>query len=209
MFDEIEISQAALPGPLATGSLTVGFESDEPADGVAAGLGVEDLGGGALTGNLAHTSGARTGARCARLDVASAYEPAWHAKLRLGSFRVVDSMLNVTLHARLERAPASATAPPPFVTVDVLDGSAGAVQWLGHWQRFNLTAAAWRRFEALVPLPPAKRGHVLEVSVVVGHAAATYLLDDVSVSQRDSLASALSIALNFEGWAAASPPTHR
>ena len=94
------------------------------------------------------------------------------------------------------------------MTVDVLDRD-NSSEWIGHWQRFNLTAAAWRRFEALVPLPPAKRGHVLEVSVVVGHAAATYLLDDVSVSQRDSLASALSIALNFEGWAAASPPTHR
>ena len=84
------------------------------------------------------------------------------------------------------------------MTVDVLDRD-NSSEWIGHWQRFNLTAAAWRRFEALVPLPPAKRGHVLEVSVVVGHAAATYLLDDVSISQRDSPTSALSLTLNFEG----------
>eukprot|EP00966_Prymnesium_polylepis_P178509 4134228-Prymnesium_polylepis.1 len=71
MFDEIRIEQATLPGPLSSGSLQLGFESNEPSDAVTAGLAVADLGGGKMTGTLAHTSGARTGAQCARFAVSS------------------------------------------------------------------------------------------------------------------------------------------
>ncbi|KAL1523151.1 hypothetical protein AB1Y20_018106 [Prymnesium parvum] len=181
MFDEVQIEQDRLPSPLSSGSVVIGFESDEPADAVAAGLAVVDLGGGQLESSLSHASGARTGSRCAMVSVVKAFDPPWHAKLRLGSFRVVDAMLNVTFHARVEAG--TSAMPPPFVTVDVIESTSGATQWLGHWQRFNLSANEWRRFEALVPLAPSKRGHVLEVALVVGHAAARYMFDDVSVTQ--------------------------
>ena len=85
----------------------------------------------------------------------------------------------------------------PFVTVSVTDLD-NATEWLGHWQRFNLSSSEWRRFEAAVPLPRAKRGHILDVAVVLGHAAATYLIDDVTIIQRDPPATGTSLAVDFE-----------
>lgn len=105
-----------------------------------------------------------------------------------------DSKSNANAHkerCNLCKCHACSHCAPPieqFVTVDVLDRDE-ASSWLGYWQRFNLSAVEWRGFEAVVPLPPGKRGHVLEVTLVVGYAAATYLIDDVSITQRDSPAS--------------------
>ena len=181
LFDDITITQAELPGPLATGTLRLGFEADDSPDAVAAGLAVVDLGGGTIAASLQHAKAARTGAAGARIEVSAQFTPAWHAKLRLGTFRAVDACLTVTLHARLESA--VGTTAPPFFTIDVLDTSSESTRWLGFWQRFNLSASEWGTFEAVVPLPAASHGHVLEVAVVLGYAAATYLIDDVSVTQ--------------------------
>ena len=89
-----------------------------------------------------------TGRSCARIAVKQATVPPWHAKLRLGSFRVVDQMLTVALSARAEEESrrGGGGATPPQLTIDVVDGSG----WLGHWMRFNLSASEWRRVVANV-----------------------------------------------------------
>ena len=182
LIDDVRIEQQELPMSLSSGTLRLSFEAEDTADALAGGLAVVDLGGGTISSNLQHMHAARTGLSCARIEVSRKFDPAWHAKLTLGSFRAVDSQLTVTLHARLERA-SLVDSVAPFVTVDVLDSSSEAVHWLGYWRRFNLSAVEWRGFEAVVPLLPGKRGHVLEVSLVVGYATGTYLIDDVSVTQ--------------------------
>jgi hypothetical protein len=41
----------------------------------------------------------------------------------------------------------------------------------------------WKRFEAKVYLEPSRHHHILEVSLVLGYKAATYLIDDVHITQ--------------------------
>ena len=125
-----------------------------------------------------------------------------YLKLRLGTFRAANQMLHVALTARLEADGGGGESPqpsrhhhhgrrsaevaasasddvPPFFTVDIVDGA----DWIGSWVHLNLSSSAWQRYEVSVPLPFSRRGHFLDVAVVVGHQAGTYLIDDVNVTQ--------------------------
>ena len=83
-------------------------------------------------------------------------------------------------------------------------------EWLGFWQRFNLTSSDWHRFEAPIPIAlPSKRSHALDVAIIVGHAAATYHIDDVVVSQREPPGAAASISVDFEERGEDAPSTVR
>ena len=86
----------------------------------------------------------------------------------------------------------AAAATGPFLTVSVTDAD-NASEWLGYWQRLNLSSTEWRQFDVTVPLSAAKRGHTLDTSIVLGHAAGVYLIDDVSIYQTDPVALALQV----------------
>ena len=209
VFDDVSITQATPPKGLRDGQLSIGFEADESGDAVAGGLaivadpaapaGAIVVSRSTLRATIADRDFAMplgrssdgsyalvhpTGHSCARVVVKQATTPPWHAKLRVGSFRAVNQTMTIALSARFaeskdgEGGSASGGAPPQL-TMDVVDGS----DWLGHWQKFNLSSSEWRRFEANVSLPTRIRGHLVEVSLVLGYRGTTFLIDDISITQ--------------------------
>ena len=91
----------------------------------------------------------------------------------------------------------SLSSSEPYATISVTDLDNHS-EWMGYWMRFNLSSTEWRRFEAPILIPPSKRGHTLDVALILGHAAATYLIDDVTIVQKEAPASAAAITLDFE-----------
>ena len=207
-IDDVKIEQSLPPKGLRDGQLFIGFEDGESEDAVNGGLAMladPSAPAGAIVASKstlhspigerdrAMPSGgvsadgyrlvAPSGQSCAKVTVKQALTPAWHAKLRLGTFRAVNQTMTIQLSARAEPpsrdADTVSRAPSAQLTVDVNYGT----EWLGHWVKFNLSATEWRRLEANVTLPIKLRGQLLDVSIVLGHRAATYLIDDVSITQ--------------------------
>ena len=78
-----------------------------------------------------------------------------------------------------KKASGSKDAPAPFVSVDVLDVTAG-FERLGP-QHFALTGV-WTHHEVSVVVPSSRQSHVLDLSLVVGGAHGGLLLDGVEVT---------------------------
>ena len=151
-----------------------------------------DLGGGTLQAEIPSTFAARAGQLGALVNVVTPFTPKWKAKLQLGLFQLLPSSRALSLRFSAR----SPSEPPPALQFDVIDTSDGNT-WIGHGQPFNLTRQ-WQSFSATVPLPPSRRGHILDASFVVGGHAGVYLVDDVIIEQRgeeaEGEAEALAVA---------------
>ena len=148
-----------------------------------------DLGGGTLQAEIPSTFAARAGRLGALVNVVTPFAPKWKAKLQLGLFQLLPSSRALSLRFSA-RTPSE---PSPALQFDVIDASDGNA-WIGHGQPFNLTRQ-WQSFSATVPLPPSRRGHILDASFVVGGHAGVYLVDDVIIEQRGEEAEAEAEAL--------------
>ena len=137
-----------------------------------------DLGGGTLQTEIPSYFAARAGRLGALVNVVTPFAPKYNAKLQLGLFKLLPGSRALSLRFSA-RTPSD---PPPALQFDVIDTSDGNA-WIGHGQPFNLTQN-WHSFSATVPLPPSRRGHVLDASFVVGEHTGVYLIDDVIIEQR-------------------------
>ena len=152
-----------------------------------------DLGGGSMVAEIPSFFAARTPSRLgALLNVMAPFVPRYNAKLQLGLIQLQPSSLafSVRFSAR------TPSEPPPAMQLDVLDATAGN-KWIGHGRPFNLTQN-WQSFSVTIPLPPSRRGHVLDASFVVGGQVGVYLIDDVIIEQRGDEAEAEAEALALE-----------
>jgi hypothetical protein len=125
-------------------------------------------------------SAKRMGSHGLRVEVFHPFTPAWKAKVALGSVWAVSGfeVLQVSFWARAERPDAL-----PALHVDVTDIDEG-YQWLGYAPPCQLSYTEWRQCVAPVPLTPARKGHALDISIVVGDARGVIYIDDVLVLQR-------------------------
>ena len=119
----------------------------------------------------------------------------------MGKFRASAGRLAISFWARAasqegKKASGSKDAPAPFVSVDVLDVTAG-FEWLGAWQHFALTGV-WTQHEVSVVVPSSRQSHVLDLSLVVGGAHGGLLLDGIEVTVPDASALQLLIRHGFE-----------
>ena len=148
-----------------------------------------DLGGGTLQAEIPSTFAARAGRLGALVNVVTPFTPKWKAKLQLGLFQILPGSRALSLRFSA-RTPSEPSPALQFDVIDTHDGNA----WIGHGQPFNLTRQ-WQSFSATVPLPPSRRGHILDASFVVGGHAGVYLVDDVIIEQRGEEAEAEAEAL--------------
>ena len=164
------------PRPTSQLMLATGFE-----DGVG-GIEVTDSGGGgggAMAWELPSRAAKRLGAYGLRIDVKAPYEPAWKAKVALGSFWAVSGFEQLVV-SFWGRAESSDAVPAPHI--DVTDVDEG-YQWLGYGTPCTFSATEWRQCTAPVPISPARKGHALDVAIVVGHRRGILYIDDVMVTQ--------------------------
>ena len=142
---------------------------------------------------------AHDGRAGALLELLHAPSKPQDVKLLLGKFRASAGQLAISFWARShegKKANAPGSAPAPYVSVDVLDVSAG-FEWLGAWQHFTLTAV-WTQHEVSVVVPSSRQSHVLDLSLVVGGARGGVLLDGIVVTVPDAGALQLLIRHGFE-----------
>ena len=116
-----------------------------------------------------------------RVDVAHPFDPPWKAKIALGSVWAVGGLeqLAVTYWARAE--PGSGQLPAPHTDVTDIDEG---YQWLGDPSPCELSHTEWRQCRAAVPIDPKRKGHALDVAIVVGHTKGVIYVDDVTVVQQ-------------------------
>ena len=157
--------------------LSTGFE-----DGWG-GIEVSDSGGGGggrMAWELPSRAAKRGGSYGLRVQVDQAFNPAWKAKVALGSFWAVSGFeqLQVSYWARAE-SPDALPAPHVDVT-DIDEGYA----WLGYPDACELSYTEWRQCIAPVAVAASRKGHALDVSIVVGHTKGVMYIDDIQVVQQ-------------------------
>ena len=172
-----------------------GFEAGEPTVQLVA----ADATAARLQAPLARA--AHDGRAGALLELLRAPSKPQDVKLLLGKFRASAGRLAISFWARAasqegKKASGSKDAPAPFVSVDVLDVTAG-FEWLGAWQHFALTGV-WTQHEVSVVVPSSRQSHVLDLSLVVGGAHGGLLLDGIEVTVPDASALQLLIRHGFE-----------
>ena len=101
------------------------------------------------------------------LQVTHAFEPAWKAKVGLGSFWAASGLDQLVVSAWM-RAESASALPTPHIDVLDIDEE---YEWLGSPSACAVSATAWQHCVAVVGLDPARKGHALDVAIVVGHAA--------------------------------------
>ena len=132
-----------------------GFEAGEPTVQLTAG----DSKTAQLQAPLPRA--AHEGKAGALLELLSVPAKPEDVKLLLGKFRASAGRLAITFWCRSQspeaaQAGAAGALPAPFVSVDILDESAG-FEWLGAWQHFPLTGM-WTQHEVSVVVPSSRRG---------------------------------------------------
>ena len=137
-------------------------------------------GGGKMAWELPSRAAKRAGGYGLRIDVQAAYDPPWKARVALGSFWAVGGLeqLAVSFFARAEAAD---RLPSPHLSVTDIDQG---YQWLGAPDGCALSATEWRLCAFAVPLDASRKGHALDVAIVVGHTVGILYVDDITVAQQ-------------------------